>query len=93
MLCNSKDEMLDPNMILVSFWQSSSMIQESLNLSQLPSPDEGLVFYQKGVPSSAGGGSAEVGTMSHLWDSFFMASLKISIFAINAKPSSSSGPF
>ena len=44
MLCDRKDEMLDPNMILVSFWQSSSMIQESLKLSQLPSPDEGLVF-------------------------------------------------
>jgi hypothetical protein len=43
MFCDRKDEMLDPNMILVSFWQYSSMIQESLNLSQLPSPDEGLV--------------------------------------------------
>ena len=44
MMCNRKDEILVPNIILVSFCQSSSMIQESLNLSQLPSPDEGLVF-------------------------------------------------
>ena len=43
MMLNRKDDMLDPNMILVSFWQSSSMIQLSLNQSQLPRPDEGLV--------------------------------------------------
>ena len=32
---------------ILSFRQSSSMNQESLNLSQLPSPDEGLVLWTK----------------------------------------------
>ena len=40
MLC----EMLDSDMLKVHFRQASSRIQDSLNLSQLPSPDEGLVF-------------------------------------------------
>ena len=37
-------EMLDPDMLQVYFSQASIMIQESWNLSQLPSPDKGLVF-------------------------------------------------
>ena len=37
-------KMMDPNMIQVYFRQASSRIQESLYLSQLPSPDEGLVY-------------------------------------------------
>ena len=37
--------MFDPNMLQVYFRQASSKIQEGLNLSQLPSPDEGLVLW------------------------------------------------
>ena len=37
-------EMLDLDMIQVYFRQAYSRIQESLNLLQLPSPDEGLVL-------------------------------------------------
>ena len=44
MLCKRLCEMLDPDMLQVYFRQASSRIQESLNLSQLPSPDGGLVF-------------------------------------------------
>ena len=44
MLCTRLCEMLDPDMLQVYFRQASSRIQESLNLSQLPSPEEGLVF-------------------------------------------------
>ena len=46
MLCTRLCEMLDPDMLQVYFRQASSRIQESLNLSQLPSPDEGLVLFQ-----------------------------------------------
>ena len=45
MFCTRLCEMLDPDMLQVYFRQSSGRIQESLNLSQLPSPDEGLVLY------------------------------------------------
>ena len=38
-------EMLDPNMLQLYFRQASSRIQESLNLSQLLSPDKGLVYF------------------------------------------------
>ena len=38
-LCRRLNEMLDSNML-----QASRRIQKSLNLSQLPSPDEGLVL-------------------------------------------------
>ena len=37
-------EMFNADMLQVYFRQASSRIQESLNLSQLPSPDEGLVI-------------------------------------------------
>ena len=47
MLCTRLCEMLDPDMLQVYFRQASSRIQESLNLSQLPSPDEGLVYKYK----------------------------------------------
>ena len=42
--CARDCEVLDPNMLQVYFRQASSRTQESLNLSQLPSPDEGLVL-------------------------------------------------
>ena len=41
MLCKRLGETLYQN-----FTQALSRIQESLNLSQLPSPDEGLVLFQ-----------------------------------------------
>ena len=44
MLCKRLCEMLDPNMLQVYFRQASSRIQEGLNLSELLSPDEGLVL-------------------------------------------------
>ena len=44
MLCKRLGEMLDPNMLQVYFRQASSRIQEGLNLSELLSPDEGLVL-------------------------------------------------
>ena len=44
MLCKRFGEMLDPNMLQLYFRQASWRIQESLYLSQLPSPDEDLVF-------------------------------------------------
>ena len=43
MLCKRLCEMLDPDMLQVYFRQAFSRIQESLNLLQLSSPDEGLV--------------------------------------------------
>ena len=43
-LCKRLYEMLDPNIIQVNFRQSSKRIQESLNLSQLLIPDDGLVL-------------------------------------------------
>ena len=43
MLCKIFFEMLDPNMLHIYLKKTSRRIQESLNLSQLPSPDEGLV--------------------------------------------------
>ena len=46
MLCKRMGEVLDLYMLQVCFRQASSLIQESLNLSQLPSPDEGLIFEQ-----------------------------------------------
>ena len=36
-------EMLDPDILQVYFRQASSRIQESLDLSQLPRPEKGLV--------------------------------------------------
>ena len=45
MLCTRLCEMLDPDMFQVYFRQASSRIQKSLNMLQLPSPDEGLVIY------------------------------------------------
>ena len=44
-LCKRLYEMLDPNMLQVYFRQASRRIHESFNLSQLPSPDEGLVKF------------------------------------------------
>ena len=46
MLCKRLRDMLDPNMLQVCFRQASSMIQESVNLSQLLSPDEGLFYFK-----------------------------------------------
>ena len=43
MLCKRLCEILDGKMLQVNFRQASSRNQESLNLSHLPSPDEGLV--------------------------------------------------
>ena len=42
--CKKLYEMLDPNMLQAYFRQASRRIQESLNVSQLPSPDEGLIY-------------------------------------------------
>ena len=46
MLCQRLCEMLDPYMLQIYFRRASGRIQESLNLPQLPSPDEGLVFFR-----------------------------------------------
>ena len=43
MLCKKLCEVLDADMLQVYFRQASSRIQETWNLSQVPSPDEGLV--------------------------------------------------
>ena len=43
MLCKRMGEVLDLYMLQVCFRQASSLIQVSLNLSQFPSPEEGLV--------------------------------------------------
>ena len=43
LLCKKLGDILDPNMLQVYFRLASSMIQESLNLLPLPSPDEGIV--------------------------------------------------
>ena len=40
MLCKKLCEMLDADMLQVYFRKASSRIQESWNLSQLPSPDK-----------------------------------------------------
>ena len=44
MLCLRIGEMFDQKM-LQAFRQASTMIQESLNLSQVPSPDGCLVYF------------------------------------------------
>ena len=46
MLCKRLGEVLDLYMLQVWFRQASILIQESLNLLQLPSPDEGLVLFE-----------------------------------------------
>ena len=43
MLWKRFGELLDPNMLQLYSRQASSRIQESLNMSKLPSPDEGLL--------------------------------------------------
>ena len=46
MFCTRLCEMLDPDMLQVYYRQASRRIQEGLNLSQLLSPDEGLVLLE-----------------------------------------------
>ena len=43
-LCKKLGKMFDADILQVYFGQASSRIQESLNFSQLPSPDKGLVL-------------------------------------------------
>ena len=55
MLCKKLCEMLDADMLQVYFRQASSRVQESYNLSQLPSPDEGpCLFYTNTAPEENG---------------------------------------